>query len=256
MYFIVLNCVVRHNNSGCCCQNIYPRSSAQLVAAGPAGIPGCTASCQSDPLCHAAIIIGSTRPDVADQCQVDKKAVAGRACVSIPHPPSHPTLFLPLPRPDQQPACTYLPPLAHRVFLSLCVFVRASLSLSLSLARALSRSLSLSLARSLQCIHKHHMDSLSGGAENDGLTTIDMGTSAGNGSCQCANHGYDKPCDRPVPAGCLMYAGKGSGVFGPCSAAAPPPPPPPPYELHRPIYHLTPLQGHNNDPNGMFYDAV
>lgn len=181
--------VTVHNRSGCCCQNIYPRTAAQLVAGGPDGVPGCIASCRSDPLCHAAIIIGSTRADVAEQCQADPTAVnvTGRAC----------------------------------------------------------------------CIHKAHMDSL--GAVDADLTTIDMGTSPGGASCPCPNHGWDKPCDAPVPASCMMYPGPGpgaSGVFGPCSAAVPPPPPPPPYELHRPVYHLTPIQGHNNDPNGMFYDVA
>ena len=27
------------------------------------------------------------------------------------------------------------------------------------------------------------------------------------------------------------------------------------YELHRPVYHLTPAKGHNNDVNGLFFDA-
>jgi sucrose-6-phosphate hydrolase SacC (GH32 family) len=37
---------------------------------------------------------------------------------------------------------------------------------------------------------------------------------------------------------------------------SPPHPPLPPYEVHRPLFHLTPEIGHNNDPNGMFYDAM
>jgi hypothetical protein len=62
---------------------------------------------------------------------------------------------------------------------------------------------------------------------------------------------YNKPCDAPVPKTCLMYGAPGanpSGVFGPCSSSVPPGPPPPPYDqAHRPVYHLTPASGHNND---------
>ena len=109
------------------------------------------------------------------------------------------------------------------------------------------------------CIHKPHFDGL-GSAPVGGLTVIDMGTSPGSGGCPCKNNGYDKPCDAPVPKTCLMYKAPGanpSGVFGPCSGSVPPGPPPPSYEeAHRPIYHLTPASGHNNDPNGMFYDPV
>ena len=104
------------------------------------------------------------------------------------------------------------------------------------------------------CIHKPHFDGLSGWS---GGTVIDMGTSSG--PCECKNNGYDKPCDAPVPKTCLMYGAKGanqSGAFGPCSGSRAPGPPPPPYELYRPIYHLTPQHGHNNDPNGMFHDSV
>ena len=34
------------------------------------------------------------------------------------------------------------------------------------------------------------------------------------------------------------------------------PTPPHDFERHRPIYHLTPEYGHNNDPNGLFYDPL
>ena len=45
--------VTVHNSSNCCCQNIYPRSAANLVST----VDECVASCSSDPLCHAAILI-------------------------------------------------------------------------------------------------------------------------------------------------------------------------------------------------------
>jgi hypothetical protein len=164
--------VTVHNNSNCCCQNIYPRSAANLVST----VDECIASCHRDALCHAAIMIST---DVKGQCQLTGPAPAGKSC----------------------------------------------------------------------CIHKPHFDGLSAVPATAGETTIDMGTSPGGTGCQCKSSGWDVPCAAPVPAGCMMYRGSGSGVFGPCSSVGPPLPSAPNYDqAHRPIFHLTPEKGHNNDP--------
>ena len=162
-----------YNNSNCCCQNIYPRSAANLVSS----VDECIASCHQDALCHAAIMITA---DVKGQCQLEGPAPVGKSC----------------------------------------------------------------------CIHKPHFDSVAGAA---GETTIDMGTSQGEAGCHCNSSGWDVPCTAPVSSDCMMYHGSGSGVFGPCSSVGPPLPPAPNYdEAHRPIFHLTPEKGHNNDPVSRF----
>ena len=110
------------------------------------------------------------------------------------------------------------------------------------------------------CIHKPHFDQLTPYTAGPQVV-IDMGTSTDGGECQCCvgrtNCGWGKPCAAPLPEFPPGKAGSCVQPSGPCTKhPRPPTPPPPPYELHRPIYHLTPEHGHNNDPNGMFYDPM
>eukprot|EP01052_Picozoa_sp_SAG31_P022895 SAG31_NODE_1846_length_7103_cov_82.594946_9_plen_181_part_00 len=134
VYAPVAAVITVHNNSNCCCQNIYPRSAANLVST----VDECIASCDRDALCHAAIMI---RTDVKGQCQLTGPAPVGKSC----------------------------------------------------------------------CIHKPHFDSLNAVPATAGETTIDMGTSH-VGTCPCNSSGWDVPCTAPVPGGCMMYRGSGSGV--------------------------------------------
>jgi hypothetical protein len=84
---VAMAVVTVHNNSGCCCGNIYPRSAANLVSS----VNQCASNCAKDPLCHAAIMItGEGTPDpagqVRSQCQLKAAPQPGMACcIHKPH---------------------------------------------------------------------------------------------------------------------------------------------------------------------------
>ena len=62
-----------HNNSDCCCENIYPRSAKNLVST----VEECVSNCQADPQCHAAVFLTT---GVVRQCELPGPAPAGKAC--------------------------------------------------------------------------------------------------------------------------------------------------------------------------------
>ena len=74
--------VTVYNNSDCCCGNIYPRSSQNLVRTSRE----CAANCAADSKCAAAIMISEPPSDVQHQCQLPRPAPLGHGCcIHKPH---------------------------------------------------------------------------------------------------------------------------------------------------------------------------
>jgi hypothetical protein len=68
--------VTIHNGSDCCCQNIYPRSAANLVDT----VDECVSKCQADPSCNAAVFLSPMHYNVKQQCQLPHDPPSGKAC--------------------------------------------------------------------------------------------------------------------------------------------------------------------------------